>query len=90
MTPAPSPRRRLRADVVEPERVGAGGPAPAATAPLAVDLDEAARLVGMSARWIRREAAEGRLPYARLGRALRFRVADLRALVDRHVIGGAA
>ncbi|MFO0933091.1 MAG: helix-turn-helix domain-containing protein [Planctomycetota bacterium] len=90
MSPAPVPRRRLRADVIEPERVGAGGPAPVATTPLAVDLEDAARLIGMSARWLRREAAEGRVPYARLGRALRFRVADLRALVDRHVIGGAA
>ncbi|MBL9088183.1 MAG: helix-turn-helix domain-containing protein [Planctomycetia bacterium] len=90
MSHAPAPRRRLRADVVEPERVSAAGLAPVATTPLAVDLEDAARLIGMSARWLRRAAAAGDIPYARLGRALRFRPEDLRALVDRHVIGGAA
>ncbi|MFO0933651.1 MAG: helix-turn-helix domain-containing protein [Planctomycetota bacterium] len=90
MSLAPAPRRRLRADVVEPERVSAAGPAPVATTPLAVDLATAAKLINMSPRWVRRAAAAGDIPYVRIGRALRFRPEDLRALVDRHVIGGAA
>lgn len=90
MSATPAPRRRLRTNVDEPDRVGAAGPAPVATAAIAVDLETGAQLIGMSPRWLRREAAEGRVKYARLGRALRFRPDDLRALVNRHLIGGAA
>lgn len=62
-------------------------PAPDAT-PLLLGLAEAARRLAIAPRTLRRIAAEGRIPYARIGRALRFRPGDLEAFVEGSVVGG--
>jgi excisionase family DNA binding protein len=58
--------------------------APAQPEPLLVDLAEAARLLGLSTRTLRRMSAEGTLPGAvHIGRRLLFRRVDLAAWVAR-------
>lgn len=74
-------RRPLRTRVVEP------GGAPARTPPLAVDLAEAARLLSLAPRTVRRLASTGEIPYVRIGRALRFETAVLADFVARHRVG---
>lgn len=86
MTPAAPPTvRPLRARLVEPT---AAATVQAADDVVLVDLDEAARRLAVAPRTLRRLAAEGRVRYARLGRALRFRPCDLRAFADSHLVGG--
>ena len=45
-----------------------------------VGADEAGRRLGMSASAVRKAAERGTLPCHRIGRRLRFRVGDLRAI----------
>lgn len=47
-----------------------------------IDVDEAARMLGTSARHIRRLVAERRLPHVKVGHYLRFRPEDLDAFID--------
>lgn len=56
--------------------------------PMLVGLAQAARLLALSPRTVRRLAAEGALGYVRVGRALRFEVVELEAFVARHRVGG--
>jgi excisionase family DNA binding protein len=51
-------------------------------APIAVDLDTAAKALSVSRRSVEREIASGALPAIRVGRSRRVRVRDLRAYVD--------
>jgi excisionase family DNA binding protein len=54
------------------------------SAPLLIDEREAARLLGIALRtlWGLRKA--GCIPCVRIGRAVRYRVADLQAFIDQH------
>lgn len=49
---------------------------------LAVSVDEAARMVGLSSQTIRQEVNTLRLPASRIGRTIRIKVADLNAWLD--------
>ena len=51
--------------------------------PLLVDTREAARLLGVSSRTVWRLYASQELPIVRIGRAVRFDVADLRKLIEQ-------
>jgi excisionase family DNA binding protein len=51
--------------------------------PWYVGAADAARILGVSIKTVRREAASGRLPGIRLGREWRFRLADLDNLTKR-------
>jgi excisionase family DNA binding protein len=42
-----------------------------------VDLEQAAQHLGVSERTLRRMVATGRVPFRRVGRGLRFNLADL-------------
>jgi excisionase family DNA binding protein len=55
--------------------------------PLAVDYEDAARMVGVSSRQVRRLVASGALPVVRIGGAgsPRIRVEDLRRYLDDQV-----
>ena len=55
---------------------------PHPTEPLAVGLDEAARLIGLSPITLRRRAKNGSLPLVRLGRRTLVRLDDLRRLLE--------
>jgi excisionase family DNA binding protein len=50
---------------------------------LAVDLNEAARMIGVCTATIRREVNRGRLRAVRVGRLYRVRVAELNAYLKR-------
>jgi len=52
-----------------------------------ISLKEAAELLSVSRSTLRRWIAQGLLPYVRLGRLLRVRVADLDALVRIGFLG---
>jgi excisionase family DNA binding protein len=49
---------------------------------LTVDIEEAARRLGLSAMSVRRLVDAGRLKRLKIGRSVRFRPADLQAFVD--------
>lgn len=84
MTARPPLRTRLDEAALE-------APTPATpVGPLLVDLEAAARALSVAPRTLRRLAASGALPYARLGRMLRFRPEDLRVFADRVVVGPVA
>lgn len=51
--------------------------------PLAVDIPEAATLLSVSTKTIRREIDRGRLPALRIGRVWRIRIAELKAYLVR-------
>ena len=55
-------------------------PAAQSSGPL-LDLEAAAAYLGVTPRWIRRAVAERRIGHFKLGGLLRFRLADLDALV---------
>lgn len=51
-----------------------------------VDVAGAAERLGVSSRWVRRAVAERRIPYFKVGRYVRFNVADLEQyLADNRV-----
>lgn len=52
-------------------------------------IDEAALRLATTARHIRRLYGDGRLPVVHVGRAVRFRRADLDAFIASNVSGGA-
>lgn len=54
----------------------------------AVDAQQAAILLGIGLRTIRREIAGGKLAFYRVGRCVRIRVADLRAYQEQNKHGG--
>jgi excisionase family DNA binding protein len=51
--------------------------------PIVVSSVDAAAMLGVSQNFVERLAERGVLPTIRLGRAVRYRVVDVRALVDR-------
>jgi excisionase family DNA binding protein len=53
-----------------------------------VDAQGSATLLGIGLRTIRRELANGRLAFYRVGRCVRIRLADLRAYQDQNKQGG--
>jgi excisionase family DNA binding protein len=55
--------------------------------PLAVDVHEAARLISLSARTIRRYIQIGRLRAVRIGRRVLVPVKSLKALLDTNETG---
>jgi len=58
------------------------------TAPLAVDLATAGRILGgISAATVKREVYRGRLHALKIGRQWRIRVAELHAYLKRQEIG---
>ena len=54
-------------------------------APLLLDVPEAARLIGMSSRWVWEEVHAGRLPVVELGRRRKIRRGDLLAFVEQNL-----
>jgi excisionase family DNA binding protein len=56
--------------------------------PLAVGLEEASGLLGISARTLRKMASDGRVPSVKLGRRLLFRVQDLEIVLAQAVRQG--
>ncbi len=73
--PAPAPLPPLRAR-------------PLVVAPQLLDLVAAASRLAVAPRTLREWAAGGRIPYCRLGRALRFTEADLAAFIEATRIDG--
>jgi excisionase family DNA binding protein len=53
--------------------------------PLLLDIPEAARLIGMSSRWVWEEAHAGRLPVVELGRRRKIRRVDLLTFVEENL-----
>jgi excisionase family DNA binding protein len=55
-----------------------------------VDTDQAAELIATPAKtlikW--RSTGEHNIPYIKIGRNVRYRTADLRAWIEKHLIGG--
>ncbi|WP_432744375.1 helix-turn-helix domain-containing protein [Methylobacter sp. G7] len=51
---------------------------------------EAATLIRINAATLQkwRSTGENNIPYIKIGRSVRYRVSDLRAYVERHVVGG--
>lgn len=82
MTAADRPGPR-RPEVDDGPGVGEGGP----VTPLAVDYEDAARMVGVSSRQVRRLVSSGAIPVVHVGGAgsPRIRVEDLRRYLDDQV-----
>ena len=59
---------------------------PARPAPLVVDVEEAARMLDVSACTVRREIDRGNLRACRLGRRIKVRVSELDAYLRRSEI----
>jgi hypothetical protein len=56
-----------------------------------LDEIEAAKYLGMSLAWMQQDrVGKRRVPYIKIGRAVRYRVADLIAFVERCKVGGLA
>lgn len=51
-----------------------------------VDIIQAAELLGVTVRWVRRRVFEGNLRHYKLGGLLRFKASDLREYVEGHVV----
>ncbi len=51
--------------------------------------DEAAKLIKINASTLQkwRSTGENSIPFVKIGRSVRYRVSDLKAYVDSHVIG---
>lgn len=64
-------------------------PAAANCEPWLVDSREAARLLNVSERALWELGATGKLPRVRVGRSVRFDLADLRSFIDSQKSGGA-
>lgn len=54
--------------------------------PVVLDEDAAAAYLGVTHRWIRRAIAERRIPFVKVGRFNRFRVADLDRFLEQHLV----
>ena len=51
--------------------------------------EEAAKLIKINASTLQnwRSTGENNIPFVKIGRSVRYRVSDLKAYVDRHVVG---
>lgn len=54
--------------------------------------EQAAQLIQINASTLQkwRSTGENNIPFVKIGRSVRYRVSDLKAYVERHVVGGAA
>lgn len=52
--------------------------------------EEAAELIKISVATLQkwRSTGENNIPFVKIGRSARYKVSDLKAYVDRHVVGG--
>jgi hypothetical protein len=63
-------------------------PTTTATVPVLLTQAEAARVVGKSEKWLERDRWVGpTVPCVKLGRSVRYRVADLLAYIESNVQG---
>lgn len=61
-----------------------------ATVPVLLTQAEAARIIGKSEKWLERDRWAGpTVPYVKLGRSVRYRVADLLTYIESNVQGAA-
>jgi len=61
-----------------------------ATVPVLLTQAEAARVIGKSEKWLERDRWAGpTVPYVKLGRSVRYRVADLLNFIESNVQGAA-
>lgn len=61
-----------------------------ATVPVLLTQAEAARVIGKSEKWLERDRWAGpTVPYIKLGRSVRYRVADLLTYIESNVQGAA-
>lgn len=51
--------------------------------PMVVDEDQAAQMLGISRRMVFEFRSKGELQYVKLGRLIRYRVADIQAFLER-------
>lgn len=51
---------------------------------------EAADVLGVSERWVRRAVAERRIPFVKVGRLIRFRRSDLDAYIAANTVEASA
>lgn len=53
--------------------------------------EEAAQLIKIAESTLQkwRSTGENNIPFVKIGRSVRYKVSDLKAYVDRHVVGGA-
>lgn len=51
-----------------------------------LNKEELAAALGVTTRWVRRALDEGRLPYIKVGRLVRFRLSDVEAYIEANVI----
>lgn len=86
MTSAVPARRPLRTRLDGVAVTAPAAPTSAGPLRLAIGLNEAAAALGVSVRTIRRLAAAGALPYARVGSRLLFRLGDLEAFLAARVV----
>lgn len=57
-----------------------------ATVPVLLNQAEAARVIGKSEKWLERDRWAGpTVPYVKLGRTVRYRVADLLEYIETNV-----
>lgn len=60
------------------------------TVPRLLTQKEAAELTRMSEKWLERDRwVERRIPYVKIGRAIRYRAEDIAAYIDANVQGAA-
>lgn len=57
-------------------------PQMSSSAPSVMSIPQGATYLGVSPRFVRRLVDEGRVPYLKVGRLVRLRVADLDAFLD--------
>ncbi|WP_412505333.1 helix-turn-helix domain-containing protein [Roseovarius sp. SYSU LYC5161] len=61
-----------------------------ATVPVLLTQEEAARIINKSPKWLERDRWAGpTVPYVKLGRSVRYRIADLLAYIEGNVQGAA-
>lgn len=48
-----------------------------------LDARDVAELLGVKETWVRDAAREGRIPHVRIGRYVRFRLADVQEWIER-------
>ncbi len=58
-----------------------------AVEPIAVDEDQAARMLGISRRLVFEFRTRGELRHVRFGRLVRYRVSDIQAFLERKLMG---
>ncbi len=58
-----------------------------AVEPIAVDEDQAARMLGISRRLVFEFRIRGELRHVKFGRLVRYRVSDIQAFLERKLMG---